>query len=199
MPLFDSERRTSVRRAQRIAVSQAAGQDPGTLIALATHSSLALLLVSTEHSAMLTPSVLLDALMQSCRPDLPAGTSLLKSGDPTEASLSSVWLEFWVDRISSPVARRNSSHSRVDLSFTVNCFGRPPAAPDQVQALAETTRHHLTHLRLPLTSETLTVGWVTLLEAEMRDLSRPATQKSAGLSQWSVTVRGTLHDYAPDK
>jgi hypothetical protein len=27
----------------------------------------------------------------------------------------------------------------------------------------------------------------------MRDLSRPATQKSAGLHQWSVTVRGTLH------
>ncbi len=140
---------------------------------------------------MLTPSDLLDALTQSCRPVLPAGTTVLKSGDPAASTLSSVWLECWVDRIGSPLARRNSP-LQSDLSITVNCFGRPPATPSQVQALAETIRQHLTRLQLPALQEAETVALITLYEAEMRDLSRPATLKSAGLLQWSVTLRGSL-------
>ena len=146
---------------------------------------------------MLTPTVLLDALVQSCRVVLPTGTTLLKSGDPADASLSPAWLEFWIDRLGSPVARRCASDNRVDLSITVNCFGRPPAVSGQVQALAETARQHLTRLRLSIEQHAIEVGLVTLVEAEMRDLSRPATQKAAGLSQWSVTVRGTFHACSP--
>ena len=142
---------------------------------------------------MLTPAVILDSLMQSCRLDLPAGTTLLKSGDPADAALSAAWVELWIDRLGSPVSRRNAASSQVDLSVTVNCFGRPPATPSQVQALAESTRQHLTGLRLSITPNAMSMGLVVLREAEMRDLSRPATQKSAGLLQWSVTVRGTLH------
>ena len=140
---------------------------------------------------MLTPTDLLEALIQHCRPALPTGTTLLKSGDAADASLSFVWLEFWVDRMGAPVARRVASH-QTDLSITVNCFGRPPTTPSQVQTLAETVRQQLTRLRLPVLQDTLAVGLLTLLEPEMRDLSRPATQKSAGLRQWSITVRGNL-------
>lgn len=139
---------------------------------------------------MLTPTDLLDALIQSCRPILPTGTTLLKSGDPSDATLSAVWLEFWVDRMSSPLARRAAPH-QTDLAVTVNCFGRPPATPNQVQALAEAVRQQLTRLCLPVPPAAAT-ELLTLDEAEMRDLSRPATQKSAGLRQWSITVRGTL-------
>ena len=141
---------------------------------------------------MLTPTDLLDALIQSCRPVLPTGTTLLKSGDAVDSSLSFVWLEFWVDRMGAPVTRRVAPH-QTDLSITVNCFGRPPTTPSQVQTLAETIRQQLTRLRLPIQQDTTTVGLLALLEPEMRDLSRPATQKSAGLRQWSVSVRGTLH------
>ena len=141
---------------------------------------------------MLTPTDLLEALIQHCRPALPTGTTLLKSGDAADASLSFVWLEFWVDRMGAPVARRVAPR-QTDLSITVNCFGRPPTTPRQVQTLAETIRQQLTRLRLPILQDTVTVGLLTLHEPEMRDLSRPATQKSAGLRQWSVTVRGTLH------
>ena len=141
---------------------------------------------------MTTPTDLLTALIQHCRPTLPTGTTLLKSGDAADASLSFVWLEFWVDRMGAPVARRVDPH-QTDLSITVNCFGRPPTTPSQVQTLAETIRQQLTRLRLPLSQDNVTVGLLSLHEAEMRDLSRPATQKSAGLRQWSVTVRGTLH------
>ncbi len=140
---------------------------------------------------MLTPTDLLDALIQSCRPALPTGTTLLKSGDAADASLSFVWLEFWVDHMGSPVARRVAPH-QTDLSITVNCFGRPPTTPSQVQTLAETIRQQLTRLRLPILQDSVAVALLTLNEAEMRDLSRPATQKSAGLRQWSITVRGTL-------
>lgn len=140
---------------------------------------------------MLTPSDLLDALRQSCRSVLPSGTTLLKSGDPADSTLSSVWLECWIDRVGSPLARRHSP-SQSELSITVNCFGRPPATPSQVQALAETTRQHLTRLQLSVSQEAEAVGFITLYEAEMRDLSRPATQKSAGLLQWTITVRGIL-------
>lgn len=140
---------------------------------------------------MLTPTDLLQALIESCRTSLPTGTTLLKSGDPASSTLSLVWLEFWVDRMSSPLARRVDPHL-TDLSITVNCFGRPPATPSQVQTLAESVRQQLTRLRLTVQPDT-TAGLLTLDEAEMHDLSRPATQKSAGLLQWSVTVRGTLH------
>ena len=145
---------------------------------------------------MPTPTDLLEALIQHCRPALPSGTTLLKSGDAADSSLSFVWLEFWVDRMGTPVARRIAPQ-QTDLSITVNCFGRPPATPSQVQALAETVRQQLTRLRLPVLQDTVTAGLLTLLEAEMRDLSRPATQKSAGLRQWSVTIRGTLHPLQP--
>ncbi len=141
---------------------------------------------------MLTPTDLLEALIQHCRPAVPTGTTLLKSGDATDSSLSPVWLEFWVDRMGAPVARRVAPQ-QTDLSITVNCFGRPPTTPIQVQTLAETVRQQLTRLRLPLLQGTVAVGLLTLHEAEMRDLSRPATQKSAGLRQWSLSVRGTLH------
>jgi hypothetical protein len=141
---------------------------------------------------MPTPTSLLTAVIEHCRPALPTGTTLLKSGDAADASLSFVWLEFWVDRMGSPVARRTAPH-QTDLSITVNCFGRPPTTPNQVQSLAETVRQQLTRLRLPISQDTVTVGLLTLLEPEMRDLSRPATQKSAGLRQWSISVRGTLH------
>ena len=144
---------------------------------------------------MPTPTDLLNALIQHCRPALPTGTTLLKSGDAADASLSLVWLEFWVDRMGVPVARRVSPH-QTDLSITVNCLGRPPTTPSQVQTLAETIRQQLTRLRLPVLQDTVAVDLLTLNEAEMRDLSRPATQKSAGLRQWSVTVRGTLHPLA---
>ena len=142
---------------------------------------------------MLTPSMILEALLQSCRLDLPTGTTLLKSGDPADATLSAAWVELWIDRLGSPVARRNTASRQIDLSLTINCFGRPPATPSQVQALAESTRQHLTGLRLAINQDALSMGLVVLREAEMRDLSRPATQKTAGLFQWSVTVRGTLH------
>lgn len=142
---------------------------------------------------MLTSSVILDALVQSCRLDLPTGTTLLKSGDPADATLSPAWVELWIDRLGSPVTRRNTASSQIDLSLTINCFGRPSATPSQVQALAESTRQHLTGLRLSINQDTMSMGLVVLREAEMRDLSRPATQKSAGLYQWSVIVRGTLH------
>ncbi len=146
---------------------------------------------------MLTPTDLLDSLIQYCRPALPTGTTLLKSGDATDSSLSLVWLEFWVDRMGTPVARRVAPH-QTDLSITVNCFGRPPTTPSQVQTQAETVRQQLTRLRLPILQDTVAVGLLTLNEAEMRDLSRPATQKSAGLRQWSVTVRGTLQPLITD-
>jgi hypothetical protein len=141
---------------------------------------------------MLTPTDLLEALIQTCRPNLPTGTTLLKSGDAGDSSLSAVWLEFWVDRMSSPLARRVASH-QTDLSITVNCFGRPSTTLNQVQTHAETIRQHLTRMRLPISQDSVTVGLLTLNEPEMRDLSRPATQKSAGLRQWSISVRGTLH------
>lgn len=152
-----------------------------------------MLLSTSRLLVMLTPSGLLDALVQSCRGVLPEGTTLLKSGDPADSSLSPTWLEFWIDRVGSPVARRNAAASQVDVSFTVNCFGRPPATPGQVQTLAEAVRQHITALRLPISQDALPVGMVMLQEAEMRDLSRPATQKTASLSQWSISVRGTLH------
>ena len=141
---------------------------------------------------MPTPTALLDTLIQHCRPALPTGTTLLKSGDAADSSLSFVWLEFWVDRMGTPVARRVAPH-QTDLSITVNCFGRPPTTPSQVQSLAETVRQQLTRLRLPISQDGQLVGLLTFLEAEMRDLSRPATQKSASLRQWSISVRGTLH------
>ena len=140
---------------------------------------------------MLTPSVMIEALVLSCRLVLPSGMTLLKSGDPADSSLSAVWLEFWVDRFGSPLARRNAPYL-AELSITVNCFGRNPSTPDQLQILAESTRQHLTRLRLPVSQEAFPVGFITFYEAEMRDLSRPATQKSAALRQWSVTVRGTF-------
>ena len=141
---------------------------------------------------MLTSTDLLEAIIQHNRLALPTGTTLLKSGDAADSSLSFVWLEYWVDRLGSPVARRVAPH-QTDLSITVNCFGRPPTTPSQVQTLAETVRQQLTRLRLPIQQDTVTVGLLTLNEPEMRDLSRPATQKSAGLRQWSISVRGTLH------
>ena len=142
---------------------------------------------------MLTPAGILEALVQSCQGVLPEGTTLLKSGDPADSSPSLTWLEFWIDRLESPVARRTAAASQVNLTVTVNCFGRPPATPTQVQTLAETVRQHLTSLRLPMTQDALPMGLVTFQEAEMRDLSRPATQKTASLSQWSLSVRGTFH------
>ena len=141
---------------------------------------------------MLIPAVILDALMQSLESVLPSGTTLLKAGDAHDSSLSLAWVELWVDRISTPAARRTSIHRRIDLSFTVNCLGRLPATQDQVQALAESVRQYVAGLRLPLDPPTGDGGLLTLQEAEMRDLSRPATQKSAGLLQWTVTFRGTL-------
>ena len=145
---------------------------------------------------MLTSTDLLDGLIQSCRPSLPTGTTLLKSGDPADSSLSTVWLEFWVDRMTSPLARRVAPH-QIELSITVNCFGRPPVTPSQIQSLAESVRQQLTRLRLPVQPDTAAASLLTLNEAEMRDLSRPATQKSAGLRQWSITIRGTLHPRHP--
>ena len=141
---------------------------------------------------MLIPAVILDALMHSLESVLPSGTTLLKAGDAHDSSLSPAWMELWVDRISTPAARRTSIHRRIDLSFTVNCLGRLPATQDQVQTLAESVRQYVAGLRLPLDPPTGDGGLLTLLEAEMRDLSRPATQKSAGLLQWTVTFRGTL-------
>lgn len=141
---------------------------------------------------MLIPAVILDALMHSLESVLPSGTTLLKAGDAHDSSLSPAWMELWVDRISTPAARRTSIHRRIDLSFTVNCLGRLPATQDQVQTLAESVRQYVAGLRLPLDPTTGDGGLLTLQEAEMRDLSRPATQKSAGLLQWTVTFRGTL-------
>lgn len=141
---------------------------------------------------MLTPVVILEALMQSLQANLPAGTTLLKAGDSHDSALSTVWVELWVDRITTPASRRASTQRWIDLSFTVNSLGRSPASQSQVQALAETIRRHISGLRLPLDPSAGEGGLLTLQEAEIRDLSRPATQKSAGLLQWTVTFRGTL-------
>jgi hypothetical protein len=146
---------------------------------------------------MLIPKVILEALLQSLQSVLPSGTTLLQAGDSHDSSLSPAWVECWVDRVASPVARRTASQCRIDLSFTVNCLGRPPATPSQVQTLAETIRRNLTCLSMPYQLPAGGSGLVTLLEAEMRDLSRPATQKSASLLQWTVTVRGTLYPCSP--
>jgi len=141
---------------------------------------------------MLTPAVILDALIPSLQAILPAGTSLLKAGDAHDSTLSAAWVELWVDRLTTPAARRASTQNWIDLSFTVNSLGRSPASPSQVQALAEAIRRHVSRLRLPLAPPSGEEGLLTLQEAEIRDLSRPATQKSAGLLQWTVTFRGSL-------
>jgi hypothetical protein len=145
---------------------------------------------------MLIPKVILEALVQTLQAALPHGTTLLQAGDSHDSSLSPAWVECWVDRVASPVARRTPSQSRIDLSFTVNCLGRSPAIPSQVQSLAESVRQAVTCLRLSIQPEG-DGGLVTFQEAEMRDLSRPATQKSASLLQWTVTVRGTLYPCSP--
>lgn len=142
---------------------------------------------------MLIPAVILDSLMQSLQTVLPGGTTLLKAGDSHDSSLSLAWVEFWVDRLTTPVSRRTSSQHWVELSLTVNCLGRPPATQAQVQALAESIRQHVTRLRLPLLPPTGEGGLVMFQEAELRDLSRPATQKSASLLQWTVTFKATLY------
>ncbi len=141
---------------------------------------------------MLIPSVILDSLVQSLQAAVPGGTTVLKAGDSSGSSLSLAWVECWIDRVTSPPARRTVSPTHADLSFTVNCLGRPPATPTQVQTLAEAIRQHLTSLRLSLQSESTGEGLIRLQEPEMRDLSRPATHKSAELLQWTITVRGTL-------
>lgn len=141
---------------------------------------------------MLTPAVILEALMQSLQTSLPAGTTLLKAGDSHDSTLSTAWVELWVDRLTTPTSRRASTQRWIDLSFTVNSLGRSPASQSQVQALAETIRRHVSSLRLPLDPSAGEGGLLTMQEAEVRDLSRPATQKSAGLLQWTVTFRGTL-------
>lgn len=141
---------------------------------------------------MLTPAVILDALMQSLQAILPAGTSLLKAGDTHDSTLSSVWVELWVDRLTTPAARRASTQNWIDLSFTINSLGRSPASPSQVQALAEAIRRHVSRLRVSVHPSPEEEGLLTLQEAEIRDLSRPATQRSAGLLQWTITFRGSL-------
>lgn len=142
---------------------------------------------------MLIPAVILDALMQSLQPILPAGTTLLKAGDSHDSTLSFAWVEFWVDRLTTPTARRACTQNWIDLSFTVNTLGRSPVSSSQVQALAEAIRRHVSSLRLSVNPPAGESGLLTLQEAEIRDLSRPATQKSAGLLQWTITFRGSLY------
>lgn len=142
---------------------------------------------------MLTPASLLHDLVASCRAALPDGTHVLTASDPDSLpGVSSTWCELWIDRWSSPPYRTRSPTYPIEVSVVAHAFGRPPILSQAVQQLAESLRTHLTQLVLPVSHGSESSGHLRLGEAELRDLSRPASTKSAGLLQWTISVRGLL-------
>ncbi|RLS52606.1 MAG: hypothetical protein DWH91_16285 [Planctomycetota bacterium] len=137
----------------------------------------------------MTPPALLHALIHHCRPVIPDGTTILQPGDALTITPSAAWAEFWIDRISTPIARRVASVS-IDFNLTINCFGRPPTSSHGVSQLAEQIRLRLCQATLTLSGDHAG-GYLKLAEPECRDLSRPATAKAVGLWHWLIAVRGT--------
>ena len=133
---------------------------------------------------------LLARLIFHCRTALPEGTVILQPGDSLSQSPASAWAEFWIDRISTSISRRSSPHES-EFSLTINCFARPPQSASAAAQLASTLSSCLRQLDIPLDAEVPSGGVLRLREPELRDVSRPATAKAAGLWHWIVSVKGT--------
>ena len=134
--------------------------------------------------------LLLNATIAHCRAVLREGTVLLQSGDAVTLTPAGAWAEFWIDRVSTPIARRTAP-ATLELGLTINCFGRPPVTATAPAELATTIQKHLSGVTIPFAPEAPTGCWIRLQEADCRDVSRPATAKSTGLWHWVVTIRGT--------
>lgn len=134
---------------------------------------------------------LLERLILHCRSALPEGIVILQPGDSLQQSPATVWAEFWIDRLSTSVTRR-SSPRETEFSLTINCFARPPQSASAATHLADALSSCLRHAHIPLNVPDPASGVLRLREPELRDVSRPATAKSAGLWHWILSVRGTV-------
>lgn len=133
---------------------------------------------------------LLERLILHCRTALPEGTVILQPGASLHQSPTVAWAEFWIDRISTSISRR-SSPQESEFSLTINCFARPPQSASAAAQMANALSNRLRQSDVPLHAEVLSGGVLRLREPELRDVSRPATAKSAGLWHWIVSVKGT--------
>ncbi len=133
---------------------------------------------------------LLARLILHCRTALPEGTVILQPGDSLPQSPASAWAEFWIDRISTSISRR-SSPQESEFSLTINCFARPPQSASAATQLANALSDCLRQSDVPLNVQEPSCGTIRLREPELRDVSRPATARSAGLWHWIVSVKGT--------
>jgi hypothetical protein len=133
---------------------------------------------------------LLARLILHCRSALPEGTVILQPGDSLQHSPASAWAEFWIDRISTSISRR-SSPRETEFSLTINCFARPPQSTSAATQLANALSDCLRQSDVPLNVQEPSCGTLRLREPELRDVSRPATAKTAGLWHWIVSVKGT--------
>jgi len=133
---------------------------------------------------------LLERLILHCRTALPEGTVILQPGASLHQSPTVAWAEFWIDRISTSISRR-SSPQESEFSLTINCFARPPQSASAAAQLANTLSSCLRQSDIPLHAEVPSGEVLRLREPELRDVSRPATAKSAGLWHWIVSVKGT--------
>ncbi len=139
---------------------------------------------------MPTTTSLLNALITHCRSGLPEGTTILQPGEASHVPPSTAWAEFWIDRLTTPISRR-AAPAEVEFSLTINCFARPPVTAIAAANLAESISQCLANALVPLSTDHTAGHLIRLREPERRDLSRPATAKSAGLWHWSITLKGT--------
>jgi hypothetical protein len=133
---------------------------------------------------------LLARLILHCRLALPEGTVILQPGDSLQQSPAAAWAEFWLDRLSTPVSRRSSPRES-EFSLTINCFARPPQSASAAAQLANALSNCLRQSDVSLNVQEPSCGTLRLREPELRDVSRPATAKSAGLWHWIVSVKDT--------
>lgn len=133
---------------------------------------------------------LLAAIVGHCRTQLPEGITILQPGDALQSVPNSAWSEFWVDRIVSPVRRRPAS-AEIEFSLTINCFARPPHPVATTSQLASQIADVLRAATIAIAPQMPNFGIIRLKEPELRDVSRPATAKSAGLWHWIISFPGT--------
>lgn len=100
------------------------------------------------------------------------------------------WVEGW-----SGLPQRAGGPERVELSLTVHCFTKPGMDVGRVQELADAARETLSQQTIAVRdfaeSGGPVVGYVSVFEAEVRDLTRNhAGSLQKGMRHAVVTCRG---------
>ena len=128
------------------------------------------------------------------RDEFPLSVLTVWPGTAVETAGARAWIEIWVEEFARG-PQRSGAPERMDLSISVHCFVEGSTDKGRVQEIADAVRETLSQRTIPIhdhdASGAPLVGYVRILEAETRELTRnQQASLQEGLQHVVVTWRG---------